>query len=133
MAEQLARRQSHRLQGLPLDSPRVVEGEEGVLVEILSSVENCMELTPPREYFTVYTNPLVQLPPTTDASLHTPLEGHDDVSAPPDYGLEAPFWRTSMGQSIAEFGVVRPSFEKPPMNEDSYRIIQESLSHACNC
>ena len=37
-----------------------------------------------------------------------------------------------MGQAISEFGVIRPSFENPPLNEDSYRRIQESLSRARN-
>ena len=35
-----------------------------------------------------------------------------------------------MGQSISEFGVIRPSFENPPLNEDAYRRIQDSLSRA---
>ena len=33
MAEQLARHQSHRLQGLSPDSPPIVEGQEGVNME----------------------------------------------------------------------------------------------------
>ena len=33
MAEQLTRRQSHRLQGLPPDSPPTMEGQEGVAME----------------------------------------------------------------------------------------------------
>ena len=37
-----------------------------------------------------------------------------------------------MGQSISELGVIRPSFENPPLNEDAYRIIQASLDHAHN-
>ena len=32
-----------------------------------------------------------------------------------------------MGQAISKFGVIRPSFEKPLLNEDAYRIIQSSL------
>ena len=95
-----------------------MEGEEGVAVEIPTSTENRMEITPPREYFTVYTNPLVQLPPTTDTSLHPPLEGHGDASTPPDYGLDAPFWRNSMGQAIAKFWIIRPSPGKPPLGEE---------------
>ena len=87
-------------------------------MEIPASTENRMELTPPREYFTVYTNLLVQLPPTIDASLHSPLEGHGDVSAPLDYGLDDPFWRTSMGQAIAEFEVIIPSPGNPPLGEE---------------
>ena len=71
-----------------------------------------------REDFTIYMNPLVQLPPTTDASLHPPLEGHGDVSTPLDYGLDALFWRTSMGQVIAEFRVIRPSPRNTPLGEE---------------
>ena len=118
MAEHLPWCQSHRLHGLPLDSPPAVEGEEGVAMEIPASTENRMELTPPREDLTAYMNPLVQLPPTTDASLHPPLEGHGDVFAPPDYGLDAPFWRTSMVQDITEFRVIRTSPRNPPLGEE---------------
>ena len=95
-----------------------MEGEEGVAVEIPSLAENRMELTLPREYFTVYMNRLVQFPPTNDASLHPPLEGHGDVSAPPNYGPDDPFWRTSMGQAIAEFRVIIPSPGNPTLGEE---------------
>ena len=37
-----------------------------------------------------------------------------------------------MGWAISEFGFIRPSFENPPLNEESYRRIQESLSRARN-
>ena len=60
-----------------------------------------------------------------------PIEGRvDDVGAS-EYGPNDPFWRTSMGQSISDFGVIRPSFEDPPLNEEEYRIIQGSLNCAC--
>ena len=70
-----------------------------------------------REYFSVHTNPLVQLPPAVDASVHPPLEGHVDTPTPPDYGSDTPFWRTSMGQDISEFRVIRPSPGNPPLGE----------------
>ena len=57
------------------------------------------------DQFTSYINPLVQQPPMADTSFHT------DSLVPPEYGLDAFFWRTSMGQSIASFGVNRPSPE----------------------
>ena len=89
MAEQLARCQSHRLQGLPLDSPPTVEGQEGVTIEQPASANvpigtalACETI----EEFIVYTNPLVQLPPAVDASVHSPLEGRIDSPIPPDYG-----------------------------------------------
>ena len=120
MAEQLARHHSHRLHGLPLDSPPTVEGQEGVTMEQPASSNVPVGTTlasETREYFGVYTNPLVQLPPTTDVSIHPPLGGHGDSYAPPDYGPDSPFWRTSMGQSIAEFGVIRPSPGNTPLGE----------------
>ena len=50
--------------------------------------------------------------------MHPPLEGHVDTPAPPDYGLDVPFWRNSMGQDIAEFRVIRPSPGNPPLGEE---------------
>ena len=60
------------------------------------------------------------------------MEGRNDVINEAEYGPDAPFWRTSMGKSISNFGVIRPSFENPPLNEDAYRRIQELLNRACN-
>ena len=84
------------------------------------------------EQFTAYVNPLVQQSPTTDTSFHSPMEGHTDSPVETEYGPNAPFWRTSMGQAIFEFGVIRPYFENPPLNEDAYRRIQASLDRARN-
>ena len=100
MAEQLARHHSRILQGLPPDSPPTVEGQEGVTMEQPDSVNVPVGTTlasETREDFTIYTNPLVKFPPTTDFFVHPPLEGHGDTSTPPNYGLDAPFWRNSMG------------------------------------
>ena len=85
-----------------------------------------------REQFTAYVNPLVQQPPTTDTSFHSSMEGHIDSPLEIEYGPNAPFWRTSMGQALSEFGVTRPCFENPPPGEDEYRRIQASLDHAHN-
>ena len=79
------------------------------------------------DQFASYINPLVQQPRTTDTSFHSLMEGCINVPDETEYGPNAPFWRTSMGQSIAEFGVNRPSFQNPPPGEDEYRIIQASL------
>ena len=68
------------------------------------------------DQFTSYVTPLVQQPRVGDTSFHGPMEGHVDSIVCPDYGLDASFWRTSMGQSMFEFGVIRPSFENPPLN-----------------
>ena len=118
MAEQLTRRQYRRLHGLPPDSPPTMEGEEGVTMEIPASIEDHMELTPPRGNFSTHASPLVQLPPTTDVSVHPLLGGHGDTSTPPDYGLDAPFWRNSISQFISEFRVIRPSPGNPPLGEE---------------
>ena len=53
------------------------------------------------EQFTSYINPLVQQSPTTDTSFHSPMEGRIDGLDETDYGPDAPFWRTSMGQAIS--------------------------------
>ena len=82
-----------------------MEGQEGVNMEQPASTNVPVGTTlasETREYFTIYTNPLVQLSPAANASMHSPLEGHVDSPTPPDYGPDAPFWRTSMGQAIAE-------------------------------
>ena len=60
------------------------------------------------------------------------MEGRNDGIDEIKYGPDAPFWRTSMSQAIAVFGVIRPSFENPPLNEESYKRIQESVSCARN-
>ena len=135
MDKKLTRRHYRRLQGLPLDSPPTVEGHEGVNMEQPASanvpVGTALD-SETREDFTIYTNSLLQLPPAVDASMHSPLEGHIDSPIPPDYGLDAPFWRTSMGQSISEFRVIRPSPGNPPLGEEEHRRINASLDRAHN-
>ena len=99
MVEQLARRQSRRLQGLSTNSPPTVEGKEGITMEQPASTNVHVGTTLAseiREEFIVFTNPLVQLPPATDVFVHPPLEGYVDSPTPLDYGLDAPFWRNSM-------------------------------------
>ena len=135
MAEQLVRCQSRRLKGLSLDSPPPMEGQEGVTMEQPASANvpvGTILASESREYFTIYTNLLVQLTPTTDVSIHLPLEGHVNTSSPLDYGLDAPFWRTSMGQDIAEFRVIRPSPRNPPLGKEEHRRINASLNRSRN-
>ena len=94
MVEQLTRHHSQRLQGLPLDSPPTVEGQEGVNMEQPTSANvpvGTALASETREYFIVYTNPLVQLPPVADASMHSPLEGRINSPTPPYYGPDSPF------------------------------------------
>ena len=84
------------------------------------------------DQFTFYTNPLAQKPPIADISFHSHVEGHSDNPAPSEYGQDAPFWRTSIGQAIASFGVNRPSLEQSSPGEEEYRQIQASIHHACD-
>ena len=77
-----------------------MEGQEGLTMEQPNSPNVPVGTTldsENKEYFTIFTNPLVQLPPAADASVHPSLEGHVDSPTPPDYGPDAPFWRNSMG------------------------------------
>ena len=48
--------------------------------------------------------PLVQQPSPENTLFHSPTEGHVDDTTRPDYGPNAPFWDTSIGQAIASFG-----------------------------
>ena len=58
------------------------------------------------------------------------MEGCVDSPVHPDYGLDAPFWGTSMGQAIASFGVHRPSLEHSSPSEEEYIQIQSVIHHA---
>ena len=53
------------------------------------------------DQFTSYVTPLVQQYPTTDTSFHSSMECRNDVINEAEYGPDAPFWRTSMGQAIS--------------------------------
>ena len=75
------------------------------------------------DQFTSYINPLVQQPPMADTSFHSNMEVHTDSPVPPEYGPDAPFWRNSMGQAIASFGVNRHSLEQSSPSEEEYRKI----------
>ena len=48
--------------------------------------------------------PLVQQPFQGNTSFHSPTEGDVDDTTHLDYGPNAPFWDTSIGQAIALFG-----------------------------
>ena len=80
--------------------------------------------------FTSYTNPLAQQPSVDDTSLNGPVEGCVDSPIHSDYGLDAPFWGTSMGHAIALFGVNRPPPEYSSPSEEEYRQIQSAIHHA---
>ena len=55
--------------------------------------------------------PLVQQPSREDSSFHSPVEGHVDDTVRPDFGPNASFWETLVGQAIASFGTRGISFE----------------------
>ena len=62
-----------------------------------------------------------------DTSFHPHMEGRTDSPDAPEYDPDAPFWRTSMGQSISSFGVNRTSHEQTSPGEEEYRKIQASI------
>ena len=82
------------------------------------------------DQFTSYINPLVQQPPVGDTSFHGPVEGRVKSIVHPNYGLDALFWGTSMGHTIASFGVHRPSPEHSSPSEEEYRQIQSTIHRA---
>ena len=55
--------------------------------------------------------PLVQKNSMGNILFHSPMEGHVDDTTCPDYGPNAPFWDTSMGQVVSLFGT-RPTSSK---------------------
>ena len=73
---------------------------------------------------------MAQQPLVVDTSFHLHVEGHTDIPVPPEYGPDAPFWRNSMGQDIASFGLNRPSPKQYSPSEDEYRQIQASIHRA---
>ena len=54
--------------------------------------------------YSSHSPPLVQQPSQGNTSFHSPIEGHVDDTIGPDYGPNAPFWDTPVGQAIASFG-----------------------------
>ena len=65
-----------------------------------------------------------------DTSFHPHMEGRTNNLVAPEYGPNAPFWRTSMGQAISSFGVNITSPEQNSPGEEEYRKIQASIHHA---
>ena len=63
--------------------------------------------------------PLVHQPSRGNTSFHSPIEGHVDDITHLDYGPNAPFWDTSIGQGIASFGTrLNFSEEVSPIQEE---------------
>ena len=65
--------------------------------------------------------PWVQKPSRGNISFHSPMEGHLDDTTRLDYGPNASFWDTSMGQAIASFGARPTSSEDISPNEEEHR------------
>ena len=58
--------------------------------------------------------------------LHSPIEGHVDDTTRLDYGPNAPFWDTSIGQALASFGTHLNSFG----DEEECRKYRAAILHA---
>ena len=65
-----------------------------------------------------YINPLVQQPPMADTSFHLHMEGRANNPDALEYGMDALFWRTSMGQAISSFRFNRTSPEQTSPGEE---------------
>ena len=65
-----------------------------------------------------------------DTSFHALVEGLVDSPIHPDYGPDAPFWGTSMGQAISSFRLNMPSPAQYSPSEEEYRQIQASVHRA---
>ena len=75
--------------------------------------------------YSSHSPPLVQQPSWEDSSFHFPLEGHvDDTRL--DFGPNAPFWETPIGQAIASFGTCVSS----PKSEEEHRKYCAAILHA---
>ena len=74
--------------------------------------------------------PLAQQPSMGNTSFHSPIEGRVDDTSHPDYGPDAPFWDTSMGQAIASFSARPASSEQISPAEEEHRQYQASILHA---
>ena len=69
--------------------------------------------------------PLVQQPSHEDSSLHPPAEYHvDDTHL--EFGPNAPFWETPIGQAIASFGTHVSS----PKSEEECRKYRATILRA---
>ena len=93
-------RRSRRNQGLPPDFPPITRESplEAIDQGVATSSHEEENLVVERgDQFTSYINPLVQQPPMVDTSFHPHMEGHIDSPVAPEYGLDAPFWWTSIG------------------------------------
>ena len=80
--------------------------------------------------YSSHSPPLLQQPSQGNTSFHSPIEGHVDDTTHPDYGPNAPFWDTSIGQAIASFGTRLKFSEEVSPDEEECRQYQASILHA---
>ena len=71
--------------------------------------------------YSSHSPPLVQKPSWGNTSFHSPIEGHVDDTTHSDYGPNAPFCDTSIGQAISSFGTCLNFFEDISPDEEECR------------
>ena len=74
--------------------------------------------------------PLVQKLSRGNTSFHSPIKGHVDDTTHLDYGPNAPFWDTSIGQAIASFGTHLNLSEEVSLDEEEHRQYHAAIFHA---
>ena len=90
------------------------------------------------EEFTYYDNPLVQQPPMADTTFHFLMKGQpgsldwvfnhpSDDTIGIEFGTNSPFWRTSIGKSISEYGTTKP---EPSVLTALRKSLRYALSNA---
>ena len=76
--------------------------------------------------YSSHSPPLVQQPSQGNTLFHSPMEGHVNDNTRLDYGPNAPFWDTPVGQAIASFGTRVNSSE----DEEECRKYHATILHA---
>ena len=76
--------------------------------------------------YSSHSPPLVQHPSLEDSSFHSPMQGHVDDVARLDFGPNAAFWETPVGQAIASFGTRAISSDM----EEEHRKYRAAILHA---
>ena len=127
----------------PPDSPPLMEGNEGETMDQPTCDNSHVEYVPTtkiREYFSTYDNHLVQQPPTVDSTFHFPPKGKlsssywvfnhpSDDTIGTESGPNAPFWKTSLGQSISDSRTTTTELE-PSILSPLRKVIRDAPSNA---
>ena len=80
--------------------------------------------------YSSHSPPLVQQPSQGNTSFHSPTKGHVDDTTHLDYGPNAPFWDTPIGQAIASFGTRLNSSKEVSPDEEERRQYHAAILHA---